>query len=435
VVPTSTPDPGFPLVMKVPAVGPREPVVGLVGFETERMIHPALQGPHVPRLVAVGDLHTTPFLVMEHVAGTPLEAAVARAPLPGEEVATLGAAIADALQSLHEQQAVHQDLKPDNVMVAPDGHVVLLDFGFAFHARFPDLLAEERQHAAGSAPYVSPEQLRQRRGDPRSDLFALGAILYELATGELPFGVPQTRAGMRDRLWRLPVPPRAHVAAVTPTLQEVILRCLENDPQRRYQSAAHVAFDLREPSQVALSRRSYEAEPPRIGRQLSAWWRGRSVVIAAPEEGSAPRLAPVILIAVDTEHIEDTRHPRIQRIAQQVLSVAVEHRVMCVSVIASGAVGEGPALADSQSGRHLEHLARLRRWVEPLGLPPDRLSLHVMQAFDPASAIVELARRSHADLIVLGAPGPSERLLGWWRSVASSVTAAAHCSVYVVRVK
>ena len=426
--------PGFPVVMKVPAVGPREPVVGLVGFETELMIHPALGGPHVPRLVATGDLHTTPFLVMEHVDGESLEAVATRAPLPEPQVVALGAAVADALQALHAQGCVHQDLKPANVIIRPDGGAVLLDFGFAFHARFPDLLAEQRQFAAGSAPYVSPEQLRDRRGDPRSDLFALGAMLYELATGELPFGAPETAAGLRDRLWRLPVPPRARIPGLSPALQEVILRCLESDAVRRYQSAAHVAFDLRELGQVPLTARSRWEQPPGLARQLRAWWRGRGAVALHDVEDEKPRLAPVILIAVDTEHMEDARHPRIQWIAQQVLTVAVEHRVMCVSVIRAGPVGEGPALGDSQSGRHLEHLARLRRWVEPLGLPPDRLSLHVLQALDPADAIVDLARRNHADLIVLGAPGPSERLLGWWRSVASSVTASAPCSVYVVRV-
>ena len=131
--------------------------------------------------------------------------------------------------------------------------------------------------------------------------------------------------------------------------------------------------------------------------------------------------------------MDDERHPRIQAIARQVMAVAVEHRVMVLSVVRSAQAGEGTALSESSSGRQLEHLSRLRRWVEPLGLPPERLSLHVVEAFDAAAAIVDAARRNHADLIVLGAPAPNEKLLGWWRSVASSVTAAAHCSVYVVR--
>ena len=93
------------------------------------------------------------------------------------------------------QDAVHLDLKPDNVIIKADGDVVLIDFGLAYHAHFPDLLAEEHRFAAGSAPYISPEQVLGTRSDPRSDIFALGAMLYEMTTGELPFGVPSTMAG------------------------------------------------------------------------------------------------------------------------------------------------------------------------------------------------------------------------------------------------
>src|SRR5205085_7319670 len=116
------------------------------------------------------------------------------------------------------------------------------------------------------------------------------------------------------------------------------------------------------------------------------------------------------------------------------ISTTAEHRVMCVSVVRAPGLGEGPALADTESGQHLGHLARLGHWAEPLGLPAERLSLHVVQSADPAATLVELARRNHVDLIVLGAPAPSEKPLAWWRSVASSVTASAPCSVLVVRI-
>jgi len=422
-------DPGFPLVMKVPAVGIGEPWIGVVAFEMELMILPALAGPHVPRFVAAGDLHTTPYLVMERIAGTNLKARVDAAPLAIDETVSLGLAIADALHSLHAQHAVHHDLKPENVIIGPDGRAVLLDFGFAHHARYPDLLGEQMQFEAGSAPYVSPEQLKRRRGDPRSDLFALGALLYEMATGEPPFGTPQGLAGMRDRLWRDPVPPRARNPQVPPWLQEVILRCLEPEVAWRYQSAAQLAFDLRHPQQVLLTARAARMRGTGFLPQLGAWWRARGMALDAP---AAPlRPAPVILVAVDTSNLDDPRHPVIQWTARQVMNVAGEHRMMCVSVVPSPPAGEGATLVDTESGRQLEHLARLRRWVEPFGLPADRLSLHVVQAADPAQTLVELATRNHADLIVLGAPPPS--VLGWWRSVASSVTANAPCSVYVVR--
>jgi serine/threonine protein kinase len=433
VSPLEAPDPGFPLVMKVPAVGHGEPVVGVVGFEMELMILPVLQGPHVPRFVAAGDI-TTPYLVMEWIDGENLAPIVARAPLAVDEVARLGAAIADALHDLHEQDTVHHDVKPENILLRRDGRVVILDFGFASHTHFPDLLGEEMHFVAGSGPYLSPEQLRNRRGDRRSDIFSLGVLLYALATGEQPFGEPRTVAGIRDRLWRLPAPPRAVRPDVPPWLQEVILRCLETDPALRYQSAAHVAFDLRNAERISLSARAHRTVAPSFVSQAARWLRAFGAVSdlnATPR--NAPR-APVILVAVDTTHPDDTRQSAIQWTTRQVLSLNDEYRLMCVSVVAAPGFREQSGAADTPSGRHLEHLGRLRRWVEPLGLPPQRLSLHVLQSPDPASALLTLARQNHVDLIVLGAPGPDQMALAWWRSVASSVTANAHCSVHVVRI-
>jgi nucleotide-binding universal stress UspA family protein len=387
----------------------------------------------VPRFVAAGDVMSIPYLVMEYVEGESLARTLERAPCPPAEVARIGAALADALHSLHQQEVVHLDFKPENVILRPDGLAVLLDFGFAHHARYPDLLAEERHFAAGSAPFVSPEQLRDRRDDPRSDLFSLGVALYALATGEAPFGAPATLAGMRDRLWRQPLPPRARVPDIPAWLQEIILRCLEPEAHARYQSAAHVAFDLRNPDQVAITARGRRIEAPGFASQVRLWWNARARPLDEPESASRPRAARVVLVAVDTTNLDDSRHPSIQWTARQVLSLGGELRMMCVSVIRGAPVGEGETLAETDSGLHLDHLARLRHWVEPLGLPAERLSLHVMQSADPAATILGLARSNHVDLIILGAPPPSQTRLAWWRSVASGVTANAHCSVHVVR--
>jgi len=431
VTAAEAPGPGFPLCMKVPGIGRGEPAVGIVGFEMELMIQPTLSGPHVPRFVAAGDIHN-PYLVMEWIEGESLAKRIEAAPLLEDAVAAIGAAIADALHEIHEQQVVHHDLKPENVLLRRDGTAVLIDFGFAFHARYPDLLGEEMHFAAGSAAYVSPEQMRNIRGDSRSDIFSLGALLYQLATRETPFGAPATLGGMRDRLWRVPAPPRALNDSITPWLQEVILRCLETDPATRYQSAAHVAFDLRNTQRVSLSPRAHLTAAPGFTAQLGRWWRARDVLGASSRPREKPR-APVVMVAVDTSRPEDPRHSSIQWTTRQVLSLNDEYRLMCVSVVAAPGLG-ADADPHGESGQQLEHLGRLRRWVEPLGLPSERLSLHVLQASDASSALLSLARRNNVDLIVLGAPDPKEQTFAWWRSVASSVTANAHCSVHVVRV-
>lgn len=427
--------PGFPIVMKAPALGPGEPTLGVDSFEIEQMILPTLTGRSVPRFVASGDLTATPYIVMEWIEGQVLTDIVARAPLPAEEVARVGAALADAVHSVHTQEVAHLDLKPENFILRPSGEAVLLDFGFARHARYPDLLAEKKEFAAGSAAYVSPEQLQSDRSDARSDLFALGVLLYELSTAEQPFGEPQTYAGMRDRLWREPVPPRALNGRIPPWLQEIILHCLECEAAERYQSAAHIAFDLRHPEQVALSARANRTAAASLLAQAGRWWRWRP---GQREAGRGPlkvaRRAPVIMVAVDTEHLDDERHPSLQRTTQELVSLNPEFRLMCVSVVRAAPLGEGPTDFDTASGRHLEHRTRLSYWAEPLKLPRSRISLHVIEAINAADTLLDLARANHVDLIVLGAPGPSQRALAWWRSVASSVTANAPCSVHVVRV-
>ena len=338
------------------------------------------------------------------------------------------------MHNVHRQQVIHLDLKPENIIVRPNGEAVLLDFGFARHAQYPDLLAEEKAFAAGSAAYVSPEQLQANRSDPRSDVFALGVLLYELATGEQPFGEPATYAGLRDRLWRLPLPPRSVVPATPAWLQEVVLHCLETDVERRYPSAAHVAFDLRHPDQVQLTPRSAWTAGAGFGRQFRSWWRSRGKAAPAATRLAVTAAAPVILVAVDTEHPDDVRHPALQRATRALIAMNADFRLMFVSAIEAAPLGEGERLEETASGKHLEHRHRLRMWVDPLKLAPSRMSLHVVESADPAATILDLALANHVDLIVLGAPGPEDRALAWWRSVASAVTAGAHCSVHVVRV-
>ena len=229
VIATTAPDPGFPLVMKVPAIGPGQPPLALVAFETEVTIMRHLTGSYVPRFVAAGDLARTAYLVMEWIDGESVASIVKRAPLAPDEVARLGAALADAVQSVHLQSVQHLDIKPENFIIRPTGEAVLLDFGYARHALYPDLLAEEQHFAAGSAAYVSPEQVNGWRGDLRSDLFSLGALIYELAIGEPPFGDPATYAGWRDRLWRAPVPPRALRPDIQPWLLSIVTKAIDHD--------------------------------------------------------------------------------------------------------------------------------------------------------------------------------------------------------------
>jgi serine/threonine protein kinase len=414
----SRPDVARPLIMKVPRVGPNEPPEAIIGFETESMIFPTLKGPHVPSFVAVGDLARTPYLVIDWIDGRNLEDLLAGGPLAPAEVARIGAALADALHSLHQQEVLHLDVKPENVILRDDGSAVLIDFGFAHHARYPDLLAEETRFGVGSAAYVSPEQLLGTREDLRSDLFAMGVVLYEMATGKFPFGEPD--ADVRNRFWIDPVPPSMLAPDLPAWMQEIILRCLEPRAELRYQCAAHVAFDLRHPEQVSLTARATKARRTGFFAHIRRFLRARAELGARLRSpGAVLSRTPIVLVAVDTTHLEDERHPAIRFAVSQILALSKEFRLLCLTVI--------PPSATS-----LEHLVRLRHWVAPLGVPTQRLSLHVVEASSPPDVIVELARHNNVDRVVLGAPLEGGR--AWSQSIASTVTARARCSVYVVRV-
>jgi serine/threonine protein kinase len=222
----STPDAAFPLVMKVPRLGPGEPAASVISFEIEQMVLAALRGPHVPRFVTSREDVERPYIVMEYVQGRSLEEWVERAPVPAEEVARLGAAVATALHALHLQDAIHLDVKPSNVMIRPGGEAVLIDFGLAHHGHYPDLLAEEVRQPVGSAPYIAPEQVLGVRCDPRSDVFALGPP--RARHGRAAVRRADLPATLRRRLWR-DRPATSDRADVPEWLQYVILRCLEVD--------------------------------------------------------------------------------------------------------------------------------------------------------------------------------------------------------------
>ena len=253
----SRPGATMPMLMKVPKIGEGADPAAIVSFEMEQMIMPRLSGIHVPKFVAAGDfaraaLHrdgsTSP--ARRCCRGSP------NFPLPYAEVADIGVKIAQALDDLHRQHVIHLDIKPSNIMFRPTGEAVLLDFGLSHHDHLPDLMQEEFRLPFGTAPYMSPEQLLGIRNDPRSDLFALGVLLYFFSTGVRPFGESETLRGMRRRLWRDPVPPRRLRPDYPPWLQEIVLRCLEIEPAWRYPTAAQLAFDLSHPDQVKLTKRS-----------------------------------------------------------------------------------------------------------------------------------------------------------------------------------
>jgi nucleotide-binding universal stress UspA family protein len=425
------PDLGGPLVMKLALLGDDAPASTLAAHEAERGILVRLRGPHVPRLVTWGGLTTAPYLVLEEVRGTSLRSWADRAPLRAAEVARLGAALAQALSAVHAQRVVHLDVKPENVLVREDGTAVLVDFGLARHADLPDLVAEEVVRPMGSPAYVSPEQLLGVRDDPRSDLFALGVVLYELATGRLPFGAPTSDRGLRRRLFRDPVPPRAVVADVPPWLQEVVLWCLERDPAARPAGAEEVARALADPAGIPAGERSRRTRRDPLFQVLLRWVRAGAFEVArrtVPPPVVAGSRA--VVVAVATTHTNEARHHQLREAVRRLVQADGACRLTCVSVL-DGAPWQ--AEAGPAGSRALRHLALLRAWAEPLGLPEGRVGFHVLEGSDATETLLEYARANPVHHLVVGAPPPDEALKRIFGTVSSRLADEAPCDVTVVR--
>ena len=219
-------------------------------FLQEARLASALSHPNIAHIYEIGESGDTSFLVMEYVEGEPLSGKIAGGPLSTAEVVHTGSQVADALDAAHSKGIIHRDIKPANIIVGPQGHVKVLDFGLAKLHAAPDMGTETQVLSTpgaviGTVQYMSPEQSLGHAVDPRSDIFSLGAVLYEMCTGRLPFG-GNTPSESIARLLQGTLEAMARFNYdVPPEMDRVVRKCLQRDPDRRYQSARELAIDLR----------------------------------------------------------------------------------------------------------------------------------------------------------------------------------------------
>lgn len=420
-----------PAILKAPIIQDGDDATAIVSFEMEQMILPLLRGPHAPNYIASGDFTSQPYIVMELIEGDSLLARVDHAPLPVEEVIGIGVGVAHALADLHSQNVIHLDIKPSNIMRRPGGEFALIDFGLSRHDLLPDLLAEEFRLPFGTGPYLSPEQIQRDRGDPRSDIFALGVTLYYLLTGVRPFGTPRQKRALARRLWRDPEPPIRYNPACPPWLQEVILHCLEPEADKRYPTAAQLALDLATPEQIRLTER---AEKRRADSWLTArgrWWAQKFAPMRHPRSIAARRAAaPIVMAAVDLSEINANLAEVLRENVGRIMTTAPGARLACVNVIKTSRLRIDSAQDETGRNLHVRRLVEVRQWAAGLRLPMAQVTAHVLEATDPAAALIDFARENHVDQIVIGAGSPVRRTIG---PVAARIGAQAPCTVTLVR--
>ena len=224
-------------------------------FQREVQIGQRLDHPGVMKVFGDED-RSQLYMVMEWVEGRLLRQILNdQKRFPAERAIRITIGIAEALDYIHSNGVVHRDLKPENIMVNGDDHIKLIDFGIASNAGSRRLTFAKFSQTMGTPDYISPEQVKGKRGDARSDIYALGVMLYEMLTGKVPFTGPNPFVIMNDRLLNNPVPPRELDPAIAPQLQEIIYRAMEREPSKRYASAHELIWDLQHLDQVGVAER------------------------------------------------------------------------------------------------------------------------------------------------------------------------------------
>lgn len=432
------PDHSLKMVMKVPKLHKKLPSSTYTGFESEIRILSGLNGRYTPKLIASGDMAECPYFVMEYIEGEDLQQAIVEASITPGRVAELLEPVCKAVHELHRQNVIHLDLRPANIRNREDGTTVIIDFGSAHHANLPDMYEDAHEDAPHSVAYMAPEQVHHIRTDSRSDIYAIGVMLYQLATGLLPFG-QNNLFNVNRRLRSAPKPPREINGDIPPWLQEIIYTCLEVYPDNRYATAQKIAYLLAHPHVVELKKRSHNKRASDLLTKAGRWLSSFSANI--PQHSKlrpVERLttAPHVLVALDLGHASNELKDEIRDVVQQISQMQRQTFFTCLVILKKNENldSEDPeSIKEDENPLHVQAQVELRHWFKPLGLPQGQVNYQAHYG-DAADEIIRYASHHLVDQIVMGARGSGtlHRLLG---SVSQKVLAYAPCTVTVVKTR
>jgi len=242
------------VAVKVPHLGIESNPASFARFQREEEIGNRLDHPFILKFVPLNGGKSRPYIVTEYLRGCTLAHVLGRIrPLPEKDALKFASLICEALQYLHENGVVHRDLKPSNLMICPDGRLRVMDFGISQAAESRRLTFVGFTPAMGTPDYIAPELIKGRRGDQRSDIYSLGAVLYEMLTGTPPFDGDDPFVIMNTRLTGDPPAPRKLNPELSTQAEEIVLRALQRDPAVRYPTAAAMKADLDAPGQIHVT--------------------------------------------------------------------------------------------------------------------------------------------------------------------------------------
>jgi serine/threonine protein kinase len=267
---------GQAVAVKIPHQQFESDPASFARFQREAEIGKKLNHPNILRLLDVGE-HSRPYIVMEYLEGKTLDQVMNKIrPLPISDAVQIASQVLGALAYMHEHKIVHRDLKPQNIMICNDGSLRIMDFGIAKSTEMRRITFAGFSPAMGTPDYMAPEQVQGKRGDERTDIYSLGAVLYEMATGSVPFEGDNSFIVMNARITGDPIAPRKLNREIPKEIEEIILHAMEREPHRRYASAAAMKAELDDPDAVKLTDRHQHLQ------SVQSWktrWQGSKLII------------------------------------------------------------------------------------------------------------------------------------------------------------